>query len=60
MPKKGEYDKFNNFEWKKKSPFMIDADFESIPLPEDNVKKIQASLKLANIKNILPVVMVIN
>ena len=39
MPKKGEYDKFKNFERKIKSPFMIYADFESILVPEDNGKQ---------------------
>ena len=36
MPKKGEYNKFENFGRKIKSTFMIYADFESIPVPEDN------------------------
>ena len=35
FPKKGEYVKFENFE-KRKSPFMIYADFESILEPENN------------------------
>ena len=39
MPKKGEYVKFTNFERKKKSPFMIYGDFESILVPEDNRKQ---------------------
>ena len=38
MTKKGEYIKFKNFE-KKKSPFMIYASFESILVPEGNVKE---------------------
>ena len=38
MPKKGEYIQFKNFE-KKKSPFMIYADFENILVPEDNEKQ---------------------
>ena len=39
MPKKGEYVKFNNFERKIKSPFVIYLDFESILAPEDNGKQ---------------------
>ena len=39
MPKKGEYDKFKNFERKIKSPFTINADFESILVPEDKGKQ---------------------
>ena len=39
MPKKREYVKFKNFERKIKSQFMIYADFESIPMPEDNGKQ---------------------
>ena len=39
MPKKGEYIKFKNFGRNIISPFMIYADFESILLPEDNVKQ---------------------
>ena len=60
MPKKGEYIKFKNFGRKIKSPFMIYADFESILVTEDNGSKIKMSLILANIKNLLAVVMVIN
>ena len=36
MPKKGEYVKLINVKRKIKSPFMIYADFENIPVPEDN------------------------
>ena len=44
-----------------KSPFMIYADFESILVTEDNpTQKIQMSLMLKNIKDMLFVVMVIN
>ena len=44
-----------------KSPFMIYADFESILVTEDNPnQKIQMSLMLKNIKDMLFVVMVIN
>ena len=39
MPKKGEYVKFKSLERKIKSPFMIYADFEGIPVPEDNGKQ---------------------
>ena len=39
MPKKGEYFKFENFERKTESPFMIYADFGSILAPEDNGKQ---------------------
>ena len=35
MPKKSKYIKFNNFEGKIKSPFMIYADFKSILVSED-------------------------
>ena len=35
MPKKGEYVKFENFERKIESIFMIYVDFESILVPED-------------------------
>ena len=60
MPKKGEYVKSKSFDRKIKSPFMIYADFESILVPEDFESKIQMSLILTNIKNMLLVVMVIN
>ena len=44
-----------------KSSFMIYADFESILVTEDNPnQKIQMSLMLKNIKDMLLVVMVIN
>ena len=33
MPKKCEYDKFKSLKKKKKSPFMMYADFESILVP---------------------------
>ena len=36
LPKKGEYVKFKNYERKIKPPFIIDPDFESILVPEDN------------------------
>ena len=39
---------------------MIYAGFEIILVPEDNKKEIQMSLILANIKNILLVIMVMN
>ena len=39
MAKKGEYVKFKHFERKLKSPLTIFADFESILVPEDNVKQ---------------------
>ena len=40
MSKKGEYVTFKNYEKKKKkkSPFIIYADFESILVPENNTK----------------------
>ena len=60
MPKKGEYIKFKNFRRKIKSPFMIYANFESVLVLEHNESKIQRSLILTNIKNMLLVVMVIN
>ena len=39
MPNKDKYIKFKNFETKIKSPFMIQADFESILVPIDNGKQ---------------------
>ena len=36
MPKKGDYVKFKNYERKINSPFIVDADFESILTLEDN------------------------
>ena len=39
IPKIGEYVKFNSYETKIKSPFLIYADFESILVPEDNGKQ---------------------
>ena len=36
MPKKGEYVKFENFEIKIKSSFMIYAGFETILVSKDN------------------------
>ena len=62
MPKKGEYVKFRNYERKIKSPFMICADFEYssvfqwLKIIE---RKIQMSLILTNIQNMLLVFMVI-
>ena len=35
MPKNGEYIRLKNYEKKIKSPFMVDADFESILVPSD-------------------------
>ena len=56
-PKIGEYVKFKNFKRKIKSPFMIYAVFDYLKIMEN---KIQMSLILTNIKNILIVAMVIN
>ena len=39
MPKQGEYVTLKNYERKIKSPFMINANFESILVPEDNRKQ---------------------
>ena len=39
MSQKGKYIKFKNFRRKIKSPFMIEADFESILVSEDNGKQ---------------------
>ena len=39
MPKKGQYVRFKNYERKIKSPFIIYADFESILVPEINLKQ---------------------
>ena len=60
MPKKGEYIKFKKFGRKMKSLFIIYADFEIILGPKIMESKIQMSLILTNIKNVLLVVMVIN
>ena len=38
IPKQSEYVKFRNHQKKIKLPFIIYADFESILVPEDNVK----------------------
>ena len=34
MPKKDDYDRFENYERKIKSPFMISGGFESILVPD--------------------------
>ena len=39
MPKKGDYVKFKNYERKLKSPFMINVDFETVLVPQDNRKQ---------------------
>ena len=39
MPKKSEFAKFKNYERKTKSPFMINVDFESILVSEDDRRK---------------------
>ena len=39
MPKQGEYVTLKNYERKIKSPLMINANFESILVPEDNQKQ---------------------
>ena len=39
MPKKDEYVKFKSVERKMNSPSMIDVHFESMLVPEDNVKE---------------------
>ena len=39
MPKKGAYIKFKSYKRKLKSSFIIDADFESILVSEDNGKQ---------------------
>ena len=38
MPKKGGFVKFKNYERTRKLTFIIDADFESILVPENNGK----------------------
>ena len=60
MPKKGKHIKFKNFERKIKSPFLIYVDFESILDLKIRESKIQMSLILTNVKNMLLVAMVIN
>ena len=60
---KGEYVRFRNSERKIKSILMIYADFESILLPEDNVKKEKKnkiSLIRINIKNMFLAVIITN
>ena len=39
MPREGQYVRFKNHERKIKSPFIIYADFESILVPETNLKQ---------------------
>ena len=39
MPKKGAYVTFKNYERKRKSPFIIYEDFESILVPVNNEKQ---------------------
>ena len=58
MPKKGEHAKFKNFDRKIKSLFMMYAEFESILVPEDNVK--QNPNEPYTSRNMWLVVMVIN
>ena len=58
MPKKGQYVRFKNYENKKKSQFMIYADFESILVPETNLKQNPNKSFMQNIKNILLAVLV--
>ena len=53
MPNKGEYVRFNNYERKIKSPFIIYANFESILVPEDNGKQNVDESYRKNIKNML-------
>ena len=59
IPTKDEYVKFRNYERKEKLPFIIYACFESIQVPEVNVK-IQKSLLQTYTKSILFAVMAIN
>ena len=59
IPTKDEYVKFRNYKRKEKLPFIIYACFESIQVPEVNVK-IQKSLLQTNTKSILLAVMAIN
>ena len=58
MPKKGQYVRFKNYENKKKSQFMIYADFESILVPETNLKQNPNKSFMPNIKNMLLAVLV--
>ena len=58
MPKKGQYVRFKNYENKKKSQFMIYADFESILVPETNLKQNPNKSFMQNIKNMLLAVLV--
>ena len=62
MPKKEEYVKFKNYEWKIKSPFITYAGFESILLSKENTmpSKTHKSLIRAYFKNILLAVIDIN
>ena len=50
MPKKGDFVKFQNYDKKIKSPFLICANFENILVPDKNKGKIQKSLIQTNIK----------
>ena len=44
MPKKGDFVKFQNYDRKIKSPFLICANFEKILVPDKNKGKIQRAL----------------
>ena len=57
-PKKGQYVRFKNYENKKKSQFMIYADFESILVPETNLTQNPNKSFMQNIKNMLLAVLV--
>ena len=60
LPKKIEYIKFKNCGRKTKSPFMNYVDFESIVVPDDNVKQNPDESYTNKHQNMLLVAMVIN
>ena len=60
MPRKGEYVKFENYERKINSPFMIYAIFENISVLKDNGKQNQEEFYMNKYQNILLEAMDIN
>ena len=60
MPKQGEYVTLENYERKIKSPLMINANFESILVPEDNRKQNPSGSYTNKYQKILLAVMATN
>ena len=58
--KKDKCLKFENFERKIKSPFVINADFESILVPENNEKQNPKESDTSKYQNTVFEVMIIN